>query len=72
MGKNVQTELLPIIQHLEQMTRCLESTTRILRDIAARQWPEIPNGEGIAGEVLAGEVSAGILPEAGSITDPRD
>lgn len=66
MGKNLQTELLPIIQHLEKMTRCLESTTRLLRELAARPWPDIPDGEGI------GEYCPGIVPEAGSMADPRD
>lgn len=67
MGKNVQTELLPIIQHLEEMIRCLESITQVLRQLAARPWPEIPDGEGIAGEY-----SAGIVPDPNSIADPRD
>jgi hypothetical protein len=64
MSGNLNTELLPVIAHLEQLATCLEGITKVLRDIAARPWPDIPDGEGIAGEA-----SAGInVP----LTDPRD
>jgi hypothetical protein len=64
MSGNLETELLPIIEHMDKITNCLEGITRVLRDIAARPWPDIPDGEGIAGEA-----SAGInVP----LTDPRD
>lgn len=62
----MNTELLPIIDHLQAMVATLEGLTTILRKMAARPWPEVPNGEGVAGDALAGEPSAGILP-AGSV-----
>lgn len=62
----MNTELLPIIDHLQAMAATLEGLTGILRKMAARPWPDPPDGEGIAGDALAGEPSAGILP-AGSV-----
>jgi len=61
MDPKTNTELLGVIQHLQAMTATLQGLTVLLRKMAARTFPELPNGEGIAGEA-----SAGILP-AGSI-----
>ena len=71
MVKDTNTELFQVIQHLDAMTATLQGLSRLLRKMAARPWPELPNGEGIATgacnhQVIAGAASAGIFP-VGSI-----
>lgn len=62
----MNTELLPIIDHLQAMVATLEGLTTILRKMAARPWPESPDGEGIVGDAL------NCKRYTPTLTDPRD
>lgn len=52
------TDLEMAIHHLNAMADCIDGLVELLRKIERRPWPEIPNGEGIAGEASAGIVPA--------------
>jgi hypothetical protein len=45
MSRNMN-ELEQVIQHLQAMVATMEGLTRLLRKMAARPWPDYPNGEG--------------------------
>jgi hypothetical protein len=46
---NSMNELEQVIRHLEAMAATMTGLTKLLRQMAARPWPDYPNGEGVAG-----------------------
>jgi hypothetical protein len=62
---NSMNELEQVIRHLEAMAATMTGLTKLLRQMAARPWPELPNGEGVASPSAEGHNSP-------TVTDPRD
>lgn len=54
MMRASMTDLQEAIQNLEAMAKCIEGVVKLLQRVQARPWPDLPGGEGIAGEQSAG------------------